>query len=349
MRNDESDERPFEKVRGVECLYRYRATGAYYARFQVNGKEVRKSLRTTDRQIAKRELAKIHSEQLQIDPSLRKLTLAGLADIYLKTVAGRSASTVAQKERVCERIKNRWPGGSLISINKVVPSQIESFLAIYSFRPSNYNTHLSVLRAMFRMAVADRLLSDSPVDRLKSRRRNKPVRLTPSYEQFEQIVADIRAQVYNADSKDSADFIELLGRAGLGQAEAAALKRSDCDLERGLLHTFRCKTRRAFDVPIFPSLRPLIDRLLSRPGTRDEKLLRIRDAKKSLAGACKRLGFPRFSQRSMRRMFITRAIEKGVDVKVIAEWQGHVDSGVLILQSYSHVNRAHSIQMAQLI
>jgi hypothetical protein len=48
-------------------------------------------------------------------------------------------------------------------------------------------------------------------------------------------------------------------------------------------------------------------------------------------------------------MFITRAIEKGVDVKVIAEWQGYVDSGVLILQSYSHVNRAHSIQMAQLI
>jgi integrase len=199
------------------------------------------------------------------------------------------------------------------------------------------------------MAVADRLLSDSPVDRLKSRRRNKPIRLTPSYEQFEQIVADIRAQVYNADSEDSADFIELLGRAGLGQAEAAALKRSDIDLERGLLHTFRCKTRRAFDVPIFPSLRPLIDRLLSRPGTRDDKLLRIRDAKKSLTGACRRLGLPRFSQRSLRRMFITRAIEKGVDVKVIAEWQGHVDSGVLILQSYSHVNRAHSIQMAQLI
>jgi site-specific recombinase XerD len=37
-------------------------------------------------------------------------------------------------------------------------------------------------------------------------------------------------------------------------------------------------------------------------------------------------------------MFITRAIEKGADVKVIAEWQGHKDGGKLILDTYSHVN-----------
>jgi hypothetical protein len=48
-------------------------------------------------------------------------------------------------------------------------------------------------------------------------------------------------------------------------------------------------------------------------------------------------------------LFITRAIEKGVDVKVIAEWQGHKDGGKLILDTYSHVNRAHSQRMAQLM
>jgi site-specific recombinase XerD len=46
-------------------------------------------------------------------------------------------------------------------------------------------------------------------------------------------------------------------------------------------------------------------------------------------------------------MFITRAIEKGIDVKVIAEWQGHKDGGKLILQTYSHVNPAHSQRMAE--
>ena len=48
-------------------------------------------------------------------------------------------------------------------------------------------------------------------------------------------------------------------------------------------------------------------------------------------------------------MFITRAIEKGVDVKVLAEWQGHRDGGKLILDTYSHVNPVHSQRMAQLM
>jgi site-specific recombinase XerD len=48
-------------------------------------------------------------------------------------------------------------------------------------------------------------------------------------------------------------------------------------------------------------------------------------------------------------MFITRAIERGVDVKVIAEWQGHKDGGKLILDTYSHVNPTHSQRMAQLM
>jgi len=48
-------------------------------------------------------------------------------------------------------------------------------------------------------------------------------------------------------------------------------------------------------------------------------------------------------------MLITRAIERGVDVKVIADWQGHKDGGKLILDTYSHVNRAHSQRMAALM
>jgi guanosine-3',5'-bis(diphosphate) 3'-pyrophosphohydrolase len=42
-------------------------------------------------------------------------------------------------------------------------------------------------------------------------------------------------------------------------------------------------------------------------------------------------------------------LERGVDVKVIAEWQGHRDGGKLILQTYSHVNPVHSNRMAQLM
>jgi integrase len=81
----------------------------------------------------------------------------------------------------------------------------------------------------------------------------------------------------------------------------------------------------------------------------DARVFKISDAKKALAGASRRLDYPPFSQRSLRRMFITRAIQKGVDVKVIAEWQGHQDGGKLILDTYSHVHPVHSRRMAQLM
>jgi integrase len=49
-------------------------------------------------------------------------------------------------------------------------------------------------------------------------------------------------------------------------------------------------------------------------------------------------------QYSLRRMFVTMAIERGVDVKVIASWQGHRDGGALILRTYSHVRPEHALK-----
>ncbi|MDE0827556.1 MAG: hypothetical protein OSA48_12230 [Akkermansiaceae bacterium] len=48
-------------------------------------------------------------------------------------------------------------------------------------------------------------------------------------------------------------------------------------------------------------------------------------------------------------MFITKALEKGIDVKVVAEWRGHTDGGKLILDTYSHVRRTHHDEMAKLL
>ena len=62
----------FEKIKGVESLYRYRPTGNYYARFVVNGKEVRRSIGTTDRDLAKRQLAQPQSQAATVDPCASK-------------------------------------------------------------------------------------------------------------------------------------------------------------------------------------------------------------------------------------------------------------------------------------
>ena len=56
-----------------------------------------------------------------------------------------------------------------------------------------------------------------------------------------------------------------------------------------------------------------------------------------------------FDHRSLRRMFVTRALQKGVDVKTVSSWQGHRDGGRLILSTYSHVLNEHSAKMVELL
>jgi integrase len=345
VRAVEDESGVFRKV--GPCLYRYR-NGTYYARFKSGGKEIRCSLETTDRKLAERNLAKKKDDQSQIDRSQGKLTVAELCGRYLKTVQHQKPKTVERKSFIVGRIKTDWPTGALTQVGKVKPSDVDVWLSRYRFGSASRNLHISCIKELFSLAVRDRIVIASPAAHLRSAKREKPIRLTPTFEQFKAIIADVRAQVFNADAQDSADFLEFLGLAGLGQAEAGSLTPSDVDFAAGQIVTYRHKTSTGFAIPIFPQVRPLLERLCEGKA-HDARVFKISDAKKALAGACRRLGYPPFSQRSLRRMFITRAIERGVDVKVIAEWQGHRDGGQLILSTYSHVRPEHSQRMAALM
>jgi integrase len=271
-----------------------------------------------------------------------------LCDRYFETVRHQKPKTVERKSLIVRRIKDDWPTGSLTQVSKIKPSDCDLWLSRYKFGPVSRNMHIRCLKAIFAMALRDRVITASPAEPLKGSKLPRPIRITPTFDQFKAIIADVRAQRFNADASDSADFLEFLGLAGLGQAEASSLTRADVDFGAGRMITFRQKTSTGFAIPLFPQVRPLVEGLCEGKA-HDERIFKINNAKKALAGACKRLGFPPFTQRSLRRMFITSAIEKSVDVKVISEWQGHKDGGKLILDTYSHVNRAHSHRMAMLM
>jgi integrase len=336
----------FQKV--GESLYRYSSNRVYYARIKVDGKEIKRSLRTTDPTLARRNLAALKAELRQIDRSQGRITLAELADRYLKTIQHQKLKTVERKTYIISRIKQDWPSGGLTQITRIRPSDVDLWLSRYNFGSASRNLFISCTKEIFALAMRDRMIAASPAAHLRYAKREKPIRLTPTFEQFKAIIADVRAQPFNADAEDSADFLEFLGLAGLGQAEAGSLRRPDIDFDAGHIITFRHKTSTGFAIPIFPQLRSLLEKLCEGKFN-GHHIFKVQDAKKALAGACRRLDYPSFSQRSLRRMFITRAIEKGVDIKVISEWQGHRDGGKLILDTYSHVNRAHSNRLAQLM
>jgi integrase len=332
------------------CLYRYNSTRQYFARIRFGGKLYRKKLGTDDYQVARRKLADFRRDLGRTDARASNTSLGAALEKYARTIGGLSASSQKEKRAIIGKLRSTWFGIDTIPLRLIKPSDVSAWLSRHcgTKGASYYNSVLTVIRSAFDLAVKDRIIADSPAAHLRYRKREKPIRLTPTFEQFKAIVADIRAQTLNRGAEQSAHFVEFLGLAGLGQAEVRALTRADIDLEAGRIITFRHKTRQGFVIPIYPQLRPLVEKLC-KGKAHYERLFNQDDAAKALSNACKRLELPPFSHRSLRRMFIVRAIERGVDVKVIAEWQGHRDGGRLILQTYSHVNRPHSARMAQLM
>jgi integrase len=351
-RNREKEKRKpdYGKLERVgETLYRNSRNGIYYFQGQINGQKYTQSLGTTVRAAANAELTKRRTLLGQLNYAAGKMTLEELCERFRETFKHQKPETVKQKNRILNRIIGDWPTGRSTPIGNIRPSDCDLWLAQYAFGTPSRNGHIWLLKDVFSMAVRDRTLRESPAQHLRAKKRSDPLRLTPTFEQFEKIVASVRAQKFNGHgSEDTADFLEAQGLLGLGQAELSSMTRQDVDLERQQIRVCRRKTGERFVIPIYPQARVLIEKACE--GKRhNAKLFALGNAKKALAAACKRLRFPSFSQRSFRRMFITRAIERGVDVKVIAEWQGHKDGGKLILDTYSHVQRPHAQRMAQLM
>src|SRR5262249_6385512 len=166
MKTSENTTSAFQKV--GECLYRYVPNGVYYARIKVDGKEIRQSLGTTDRQLANRNLAKLKQNQRQIDRSQGKFTLRELCDRWLETIQHSKPKTLEQKTYIATRIKEQWPSGNLVQVAKIKPSDCDLWLARCAqksrkgFGASSRNAHVQILKEVFALAVRDRIISDSP-------------------------------------------------------------------------------------------------------------------------------------------------------------------------------------------
>jgi integrase len=332
------------------CLYRHRA-GVYYGLVKFKGKQVRRSLETQDLPLARRKLAAFKQDLEKTDPSLKARKFGDQAETYLKALTG----AVSTRENAAHYIKKAVAHfGADTPVAKITGTDCRLWLAQHiNLSASTRNQMLRALRGLFDMALDDRVIPSTPLAGITySRRLQKLVRDTPKSEQFEAIVADLRSQKSNGHGRDdTADFVELSGRLGLGQAELTGICRKHIDLEAEEIMVLRKKTSTGFTIPIYPAARAIIERRLNNmEDDPNARLLPQDNCKKGLAAACKRLGFPNFTPRSLRRFFISTAIRRGVDVATVAAWQGHTDGGALILKVYNQdIERDHSQRMAKLL
>src|SRR5215471_13574298 len=189
------------RIKREHGLYRYNPSGQFFARVRFRGKLYRRKLDTDDLDFAKRKLRDFKSDLERTDATKGNTSFATVLDDYVKTLGG-SEETRKKKRIVIEKLRQTWFGIDTLPLRTVKPSQVKTWLTQHygDASASHYNAALTVIRDALNMAVQDKIIIESPAAQLKYRTRPKPIRLTPTFEQFRQIVADIRAQKFNREA-----------------------------------------------------------------------------------------------------------------------------------------------------
>jgi len=327
-------------------LFRFKKTGTIYAVFKVNGRTRWKSLATDDVAQARCLLAAEKVSVAKVDwRQARSLTVQQLIEAYRQNPMGLAASTLEIRDRLLKVFERTWKYGLGIRVSAVKSIMLKTWVAErrqeQSLKASGVNNYIRLLHGLFKIAVETGAVAESPAKAQSLLREESPERLTPSWEQAQSIIASAKLQ----HSKDVLSVMLLLG---LGQAEVLNLYGEHFDFEKSKILVRRQKTQRVFSIPMYPQAKPLLERLKAAGRiVAGKPLFESISPREAIALACKRLGYPPFSPRSFRRAFIIRALEKGIDPRCVAAWQGHRDA-TLVLRVYGHlIQPKHNEEMAQ--
>ncbi len=360
-----------------DCLYRSSITDVYYGIFERDGRQVKRSLKTADRELAKRRLEDLRRkvERLTADDSktlpfaeykrdektgeMTAELIGGLAKRWFDAVSVSIKPKTVRMYLNSVKMLARHFGS--VTVRGIGLRQIEQWAAQRSVQCSarTYNADRDVLHRILDYACKHGLLLENPAKEIRRRQLSKEKIVIPTKEQFRQLLATMRANYGN----DSADLVEFLGYSGCRLAEVVGdgeqgkppMVWGDVNFE---LKTFTIagkgsgETGKSRTVPLFPPLERLLLALRSRlpqPPKPTDRIFHIKSAMTSLKRSCRKLGLSEFNHHAMRHFFCSNCIEAGVDFKVIAGWLGHVDGGVLVARTYGHLRDVHSREMAKRI
>jgi hypothetical protein len=132
----------------------------------------------------------------QIDSSLGKMTVEELLKKFQASLKKLDKNTIQKLGFVAQHLRDKWAPGMNQAVRKVKTSEVDAWLGLIraEYAISYYNEHVQFVRRMFDLAVADKVLADSPAKDAKTVKRATPIRQSPNWEQFKAIVEDIRGQ-----------------------------------------------------------------------------------------------------------------------------------------------------------
>lgn len=344
-------------------LIRYVPSGIYFARFRVNGKLIRKSLKTDAITVAKLRLSDMEKKERQIAESHAnvargKLNFAEALAIYRQRIEGDVGIKRRTKNYYNERAKallKSWPELEKTDIGRITKPECLNWGASFSRETcaTGFNNTVKVLRDVIEIGIESGARYDNPAATIKRASvRSKKLQL-PEFSKFQDFVQAIEKSG-SRFSKPCAELVRFLSFGGFRKSEAARVEWQDCDFEKKEIavigdpetHTKNGEVR---IIPMIPNMAELLGRLkLQRPDAKPTDLVMlVHECQKAMDRAAKVTGVTRITHHDLRHLFATRCIESGVDIPTVSRWLGHKDGGALAMKTYGHLRNEHSQAMAQ--
>lgn len=343
----------------AENLYRREPSGRYYALVKRAGKQIWRSLKTTDRKLAERRLADFVAQAAKLRPQDDPhISFPALAERWLDT--RRHTLKPSTLERIQRCVKAVAPFFAGTSVRHVTRRHCDRWVTERGQRlaAQSFAHELDTMRRVFAYAVEIGLRVDNPAAHIERKPIHPKRPVIPTREQFRQLLAAIRASdgrpSTQAKARRCADLIELLAYSGCRLDEARNLRWADVDFARGVFTVTGgergTKNHEPRTVPMNDALRQLLERLRAEgDGRPDEPVVRARSARMVLESVAVRTGLPRFTHHAFRHFFATTAIESGGDIPTVAKMLGHKDGGALLMKTYGHLRQEHAFAVAKRI
>ena len=336
----------------IPCLYRSSDSGVLYGIFSRRGDQIKKSLKTTDKELARRRLEALRQKVARLNTKAGKAILfADLSKRWLDIISGMMKPSSRLRRETAINALNPYFTNTVRAIDR---SQVDKWAASRNKTASarTFNIERETLIQILDYAMREGLILENPA-RVTSRRKEHRAKVViPTKGQFKTLLDTLRQS--DVRYHDAANLCELLAYSGCRLTEATSMTWGDVNFELSNFTVtggeYGTKNHEARTLPLFPALEAFFPRLqtsLPKQPEPTDRIVRINNAKKAIASACETSKLPHFHHHSLRHFFCSNAIEAGVDFKTIAGWLGHKDGGLLVAKTYGHLRDEHSAAMAK--
>ena len=201
-------------------LYRSAASAIYYAIFKRDGKQIRRSLHTANKELARRRLEDMCRQAGRISTQEGRLLPFAEYDTHNVLVGGAAKNWIdivgsevepRTRDRYLEDIRHLGDFFKGVTVRNITVTGIEAWIKTQTpdkCAASCFNKDLEVLKRILEFCVDHGYRLDNPAYRIKQRKGHKKPTVIATRDEYQRLIQQVRQN----DAGDSADFFAKLWR-----------------------------------------------------------------------------------------------------------------------------------------